>query len=287
MKKIVLFNLILILSLLSSCQQLLQMMQQMNVQKPLVHVKEVKITGLSLKGIDLDFKMDIKNPNTVGITLAGFDYELLIDQNRFLKGQQNKTIKIESKGQSEVTIPVSLTFKQLFQTFKSLKDADSIKYTLKSGFSFNVPVLGKVRIPVQTTRRIPNIKLPKIKVAQLKLDQLGFTGADLELTLELDNPNVWSAALKKLTYQFTVNGQQWATGNLQQSLQITPKGKQILHLPIHLNFLEMGRSVYNLLTNPKTIEYQLQGESDLQSSIPLLGDFKLPLNQSGKVELIH
>ncbi len=285
MKKFFIFIALISLSVLSGCKELMPLLQQMNVQKPKVKMKSVKLSGLSLKDIALDFTLGIENPNNVAITLAGFDYELLIEQNSFLKGEQNKTVKIEAQGTSEVHIPVSFTFKQLYESFKTLKNADSIKYTLKTGFSFDVPILGKVRIPAQTTQRIPNVKLPKIKVAGLKLANLSFTGADLKLALEVDNPNVWSLGLKKLNYNFVVNGQKWLQGNLQQALQVGQKQKQRIELPIHLNFLEMGRSVYNLLTNPGALEYQLTGNALLNSSIKLLGDFELPINQKGTVEL--
>lgn len=286
MKKQIAIVLFLVSALLVSCEQLLPLLQQMNVQKPIVKVEDVKLTGLSLTGLDLDFKIGIQNPNSVAIKLAGFDYELLIENNSFLKGNQNDEVNIEANGSSQVEIPVSLTFKQLYNSFKALTDADSIKYTLKSGLSFDLPVLGKTRIPVQTTQRVPNVKLPKIKVAALKLANMSFTGADLRLALEVQNPNAWSAALKRLQYNFVVNGQQWLTGNLQKTVNLQQKGKQVLELPIHLNFLEMGRSLYNLLTNPGALEYKLTGQAALNSSIDLLGDFNLPINQSGKVELI-
>lgn len=79
-----------------------------------------------------------------------------------------------------------------------------------------MPILGKIRIPVQTTHRVPNVKLPKIKVALLKLANMSFTGADLKLALEVENPNAWSAALKQLQYNFVVNGQKWLEGNLKK-----------------------------------------------------------------------
>jgi len=286
MKKQIAAALLLMSAFLVSCQQLLPLLQQMNVQKPIVKVKDVKLTGLSLNGLDLDFKIGIQNPNSVAIKLAGFDYELLIENNIFLKGQQNKEVKIEANGSSQVDIPVSLTFKQLYNSFQALKDADSIKYTLKSGLSFDVPILGKIRIPVQTTHRVPNVKLPKIKVASLKLANISFTGADLKLALEVENPNAWSADLKQLQYNFMVNGQRWLEGNLKKTLKLQQKEKQVLELPIHLNFLEIGRSLYNLLKNPETLEYKLTGQAAFNSSIKPLGDFKLPINQSGKIELV-
>ncbi|WP_456443004.1 LEA type 2 family protein [Caldithrix abyssi] len=286
MKKIVPGVLLLGLFMLNGCQQLWPLLQKMNIQKPVVKLKTVQLHGLSLKGIDLEAKLSIKNPNPVGIKLAGYDYELLIEEHSFLNGRQEQTLKIAAHGQSEIGIPFSFSFKQLYKSFQTLKTADSITYTLRSGLTFDVPVLGKIRLPVQTTQRLPNVKIPEFKVAALKLKHLGFNGADLSLSLEVDNPNAWSLDLQNLNYQFVVNGQKWIEGILQQKLQIGQKQKQRIEIPVHLNFLEMGRSLYQLLKNPAPLEYQLTGRARLNSSIKLLGSFELPLDQKGRIKLL-
>ncbi len=269
-----------------SCAELTQILQPLNVQKPRVNVSQVKLTGLNFSQADLDFKLKIENPNNVAISLAGFDYDFFINDHSFLKGQQDQQSKIEAKGASFVNIPVALNFKQLYETYQSLKNSDSIRYTLKTGLNFNLPILGKIRIPVSTSGRLPTLKMPKIKVKALKLENLGFTSAKLRLQLALENPNAWSMLLNKMDYQFLINGNQWIQGQLNQAQAIDKKAASVLDIPITLNFLQMGRTVYNLLTQPGALNYQLKGNADLQSSIKLLGHFTMPINQSGKVELL-
>ncbi len=286
MKKLVIFGVLLTQLFIAGCQQLLPLLQQANVQKPKVKLNQVKLTAFSLKGIDLDFEIGIANPNPFAITLAGFDYQLLIEQNSFLKGEQQKSVKIAARGSSQIDFPLSLSFKELYKTFQSLKNADSIKYTLKTGLLFDLPILGKVRIPLQTTQRLPNLKIPRFGVSALKLSKLTFTGADLQLSVEVQNPNVWSLTVQNFSYAFAVNGRQWLEGRLKRAVTMHGKQKQLIKIPIHLSFIEMGRSVYNLLANPGTLEYRLSGRADVQSSLKFLERFQLPVNQSGSIELL-
>ena len=63
-----------------SCATLNTILNQMNVQKPTVEITNAQISDLSYDDLNLLFDIQIKNPNTVGINLAGFDYELLINE---------------------------------------------------------------------------------------------------------------------------------------------------------------------------------------------------------------
>lgn len=285
-RSVILATMLAIGLIFAGCSDVLKLIQSASVQKPKVHVQSVKLSGLNFDGADLNVNVAIENPNAIAVDLAGFDYDLLINKQSFLKGKQTRKTKIEANGHSVVQLPVRLDFKKLYRTFQSLKQSDSVRYTLKTGFSFQLPVLGTVRVPAQTSGRIPTLKMPQLSVKSLKLENLGFTTAKLRLILDLKNPNAWSAVLNKMDYRFVVNGSQWVAGELQQTQKLDAKQESTLEIPIELNFLQMGRTVYNLLTHPGALNYELDGMADLKSSIKLLGDFKLPIKQSGKIELV-
>ena len=128
--------------LIPSCANLSKMLNQMNVKEPVASVEEAKIAGLDFEKVDLIFGIDIKNPNTIGIAMDGFDYDFLLNENSFLSGNQNEKLNIEAQGTSRVNFPVSLKFVDIYNMVNSLKNADSTKYQVKLGLLFNLPLLG-------------------------------------------------------------------------------------------------------------------------------------------------
>ena len=78
----------------SSVQELLET----GVQKPRVEFVGMKLTGLSFSDLDLLFDLKVTNPNVVGITMAGFDYDFLINSRSFVNGNQDKGMTIASRG---------------------------------------------------------------------------------------------------------------------------------------------------------------------------------------------
>lgn len=265
----------------ASVQQLMQM------QRPGVEVDRVRISGLSFENIDLLFDLKVNNPNSIKISLAAFDYDFLLSGNSFVNGRQDKGLNIEANGESIVQIPISLKFADIFQTYQNLKNNDSTDYELKAGFAFDIPVLGDVRVPVIQRGMLPMVKLPNFSIQSLKLDQLTFSGADLTLRVAVDNPNAFALNLKKMDYQFAVNGKSWISGVSQYVKQVNQKGTGMIDIPISLSFAEVGKSVYQMLTGSSQLNYDFSGNFDVSTSIAQFGTVKLPVQKTGAVSPIR
>lgn len=270
----------------TSCAVLDSILKQTNIQKPGVQFSNAKISGLSFDKIDLLFDIKIDNPNSVGIDLAGFDYELLLNQNSFISGQQKDEVKIKARGENTIQLPVSLKFVDIYKTIADLKNKNNSKYQIKCGLNFNLPILGNTRIPISKSGDIPLLKLPKIDINSVKLDKLNFTGADLTLEVKLSNSNSFSMLLNKFNYNFKVNGNNWINGTATQNKSVSQNGESIIKLPISLNFLQMGSSVYQMISGGKNLNYNFTGDLDIKNSHPLLDKLHLPFNESGKIDIL-
>jgi LEA14-like dessication related protein len=107
----------------------------------------------------------------------------------------------------------------------------------------------------------------------------------LELQLQVENPNPIAIAADKLNYQFTVNGNEWISGLSQNKQKMQPNDNSVISIPISLNFLQMGQSVYQIVSGNTTIDYQFNGAVDFGSDHPLLQTVNLPFNQTGQLKI--
>jgi LEA14-like dessication related protein len=269
---------------ISSCSTLSGVMQE-RVKKPEVEFLDARLDKISFDSIGLMFDLKVRNPNSVGLKLAGFSYEFLINGVSFVNGNQERNIDIEARGESPIQFPVSFGFLNLYETFQSLRDQDVSNYQINFGFSFNVPVLGVVTIPVSKSGDFPLLKIPKLSIESLRLRNLSLTGADLRLGVKLNNPNAFSMLLDKLHYDFEVNGLQWISGESIEASQVPEKGEGLIEIPIRLNLIELGRSVYQLLNSNNDLNYQFGGDININTSLPLLGKVNLPFDHSGKIKV--
>ncbi len=268
--------------LLPGCSAVQQLTK---LQKPLVRVENMHITGLDFKTLNLSVEVDIYNPNRLSATLAGFDYDLKLNDHSFLKGNRESGLKIEGESDSTLSIPFTLAFRDVYRVFRSFVQQDSSGYRLDLGLRFDLPILGLTRIPVSKTGKLPLIKLPKVNVAGLKVDKMNFSGADLLLTIELENPNPVSLSLKQFNYDFRVNRASWVTGVADETLQLGAHQSLQIAVPISINFLKMGQTALQLIQGGREISYQFLGDLKVGSGLPFFKESLLPFQKSGQLKI--
>jgi LEA14-like dessication related protein len=267
---------------ISSCQMLQRMA---SIRQPTLEADNVRLKNLSFESADLVLKLSITNPNPIGVTLNGFDYDLQIEGASLLKGNQTSGQTIAPESKSPLEIPVTLLFKDVYTAVQTLQNRDSAGYKISCGLLFDLPVLGGIRVPVSQSGHLPLIRLPQIKIQSLKVKKTGLTGADLDLVLGVTNPNAFAFELKKLNYDFSVNGQPWAKGASTDGTAVGKKSGQTIHIPVSLSFLEMGRTAVQLLSGDRELDCRLTGDLNLGTSIPAFRQASIPLDLASKINL--
>lgn len=252
------------------------------ILKPDVRLKDVHLASLSFDAAELVIDVGIENPNPlVPIALTRVDYDLKINDISFLKGQQPQQLRIDPAGGAVFQIPMTLNYKNLYETFQSLRDQDMTAYNIDCGLSFELPGLGVARVPLAASGEFPAVKLPSISVDGLKVKNVNVTGANMELQLRMENPNAFDVLLNSFNYELTVNGKSWAKGLGAKQIQVGSKGESAITIPIAMDFAQIGVTVYQMLSGEEQFDYSFEGNLDVGSSLPLLQQATLPFNKSG------
>lgn len=270
---------------IGGCAEMQDLVKMADIQKPAVSFSDVKISSLSFEKADMLFNLNIDNPNPIGIRLEGYDYDLLLNNNSFLKGQQDNRLQLKANGQAVVPLPITLAFHDIYNSYKALKNKDQIKYTLKTGIKFNLPVLGTMRIPLQTSGKLPSVKLPSIELASINIDKIDFTSAKLTAKLKIDNPNAFGMLMKQLNMNLDVAGQHWLSSTIVQDIAINKKAQNSISIPIKLNLLKMGKSIVDILTTSQTLDYKFFGDTQIESTLELLKKYNFDFDKAGKVDI--
>ncbi|MCG8056493.1 MAG: LEA type 2 family protein [Candidatus Thiodiazotropha endolucinida] len=271
--------------LFQGCSSLQQAEQLMNGIQPTGEVKGVKLSGLDLRGIDLLFDVEVDNPNPVVISLDGLDYDLKLLNRSFLKGQQSMGMSLAADGKSQVKLPVRMEFERLLEHYSELSKRDDVPYQLDLGLGIDVPLLGRVRLPMSYQGRLPVPKLPDVRVSRIDVQRLSLQAIDLMLELEVENPNRFALMLQRLDYQFKLNGIDVGQGAAAQSLNIDKQGKGRVRLPLSLDLQKAGGGLYSALMGGRGLSYELSGMLDATGDTPLIGDIKIPLDRQGSFNL--
>jgi LEA14-like dessication related protein len=269
--------------LAGGCESLRDAVEVM--RKPEVRIAATEIEALSFIGLTLRFDVEIENPNPIGIGLAGFDYELQIEGNSFVNGQVQERFAIAARERSIIPIPVELGFEEIAQTFAELAGKEEAAYQLSSGFSFDLPVLGRVRVPVRTDGSFPILRPPRLQVVNLRLNEISLSGASLTLDLELINRNSFKVFVESLEYRFQVDGRDWASGMRRERVRISENDSTRLTIPVDLDFGALGRGVYQMILAGGSLQYAFKANVDVGTSLRELKETSLPFELTGQLRI--
>jgi LEA14-like dessication related protein len=255
------------------------------MRKPEVRIAATELEALSFSGLTLRFDVEIENPNPIGIGLAGFDYELQIEDIPFVNGEVQDKVTVAARDRSIIPLPVELGFEEIAQTIDALKGKEEAAYRLSSGFTFDLPVLGRIRVPVQTEGSFPVLRAPRLQVVSLRLNEISLSGANLDLDLELINRNSFKVFVESLEYRFQVDGRDWASGMRQERVRIPDNNSARLTIPIELDFGAVGRGVYQMILGGERLQYALKANIEVGTSLRALEQAALPFELSGQLRI--
>lgn len=267
---------------ISSCSALKNLT---SIEKPTLSVSNVQISDISLDDLELTFDVDVDNPNPVAINLASYNFDFLIDDNSFVKGNQPLSTEIKSTASSTLQIPVRFTFKELYQTFESIREKDETGYDLNAVIGINLPLLGFTEIPLKKSGVFPVVKAPKISASRLTVKNLSFTKADLELQINIENPNAFGIILNNLDYNVDINGLQSISGTTSEAIEISEKNSGTIKIPVSFNLIQLGRTAYQLLNSNQPLDYSLSGSTNIDATLPFFDASKYDFSRSGSLNI--
>jgi LEA14-like dessication related protein len=258
------------------------------IKDPELTVKNVALQDINFDTATLLFDINVYNPNNVKAVVPGFTYDLTIDDKPIVNGKQDEGFTVGKKGTSMIQVPVTLSYKTIYSVLQSVAEKDTFDYRMLVNMNFDLPVIGTTVVPVTYEDTLPVLRMPDISVDSLKLNSLTLTGANLDLRLKVNNPNALDLRLDNLNYTFNVNGQNWAKGVSVTPLELYQKKETTLNIPMTLNFITMGKTVYTSLSESAPLNYDLTGSCDLVSSLlKTARPVNLPIRRSGQVRLVR
>ena len=133
--------LMLLAGMVSSCEVI-----QQAIEKPTVHVKEVKYHSVSRKEGQIDSRMQISNPNSFSLPLRNMTYNLKLNDRVFADSKLAFDKDIPAKGMIELNIPIRFQYGELLHGISSIIAHQHIKFRLEGKLD-----LGLIEIPFSKT----------------------------------------------------------------------------------------------------------------------------------------
>lgn len=140
------------LLLLSGCSSIAS---ALDIQNPRYTIRDIRPSvdiaiPLSASTIDIDFALEVDNPNSVGLRLDELDFNLFINDNRVLESVSRQDIRIPANGIGDVALQTRIGYsnvRSMWNEIVNIVRGQRARYEIRGNAYYDTPV-GRLKLPV-------------------------------------------------------------------------------------------------------------------------------------------
>ncbi|KAL9237552.1 hypothetical protein vseg_012086 [Gypsophila vaccaria] len=245
--------------------------------KPSADVSAIHIPEINLHKADIVIDVLVKNPNPVPIPLVDINYLIESDGRKLVSGLIPDAGTIHAHGSETVKIPVTLIYQDIKNTYDDIKPGSIIPYKVKVDLIIDVPVFGRITIPLEKTGEIPIPYKPDIDIEKIKFEKFSLEETRATLHLKLENMNDFDLGLNSLDYEVWLGGVNIGGTELEKAANIEKKGITFINLPVSFRPKDFGSALWDMIRGRGT-GYAMKGHIFVDTPF---GAMKLPISKEG------
>ena len=245
--------------------------------KPSAQVIDSRISGLSLDSIELMFDVEVANPYTTNLPLTDLTYSLASGGSTFMDGKVTPTGSIPARGKKMIQIPATVPFRSLLTALKSVKPGAVVPYAAQFKIGVNVPVVGRMEIPLSKNGELPVPAVPQVELTSLVMNKFSFDQITASAKLKVKNTNQFALDITKMGINLALAGKEVGGSKLANMINLPAGESQSMDVSLSFSPSVVGMSLMNMLRGNQ-IDYQMSG---LMEADTRFGPMALPFKHGG------
>ncbi|WZY91036.1 hypothetical protein YC2023_047771 [Brassica napus] len=245
--------------------------------KPTADVSAIHIPKINLERADIVVDVLVKNPNPVPIPLIDIDYLVESDGRKLVSGLIPDAGTIKAHGEETVKIPLTLIYDDIKSTYNDINPGMIIPYRIKVDLVVDVPVLGRLTLPLEKRGEIPIPKKPNVDVEKIKFQKFGMEETVAILHVRLENMNDFDLGLNDLDCEVWLCDVSIGKAEISDSIKLDKNGSGLVNVPMTFRPKDFGSALWDMIRGKGT-GYTIKGNVDVDTPF---GAMKLPIIKEG------
>eukprot|EP01018_Ginkgo_biloba_P041248 Gb_00016 [translate_table: standard] len=245
--------------------------------KPTADVSAIHIPCINLDKADIIVDVVVSNPNPIPIPLVDIKYVVESDGRKLVSGLIPDAGTVKAHGSETVQIPLSLVYKDIQDTYDDIKPGTIIPYRIGVDLIADVPVLGKLTLPLEKRGEIPVPYKPDVDVQKVEFDRFSFEECAATLKIKVENKNDFDLNLNLFEYEMWLVDVRIGEARISQTAKIDRNGAGYVELPISFRPKDFGSALWDMMRG-KGAGYSMKGKLEVDTPF---GPMHLPFNKEG------
>jgi LEA14-like dessication related protein len=230
--------------LLGGCAEL-QRLADRSLAAPRVGLERASVVEADLEGATVRLDLLLENPNDVAFTVASATWRLEVEQVEVGEGELPGGLGIAARGTAPFAVTVRVRWADVRRLVERVGKKEQVDYRVSGTVGVRTPI-GVLTPAFSHAGKLPVPRLPALRLAGASVEVASFTELDLQLALEVENPNAFPLPGAALSFELLVNGTSVATGREAMLAPVAAHATARVALPLRLSLLGAGKAAMSL-----------------------------------------
>lgn len=238
-------------------------------KQPTLSFSRAELLDVALSGATVNLHWNLKNENPVAIKLASLAYDFQVEGHPFVSGKPPNGLQVKANGNSFLSFPAHVEFKDLAQTIQVFLQKDVAAYTAKGQVGLQTPI-GVVTLPMQYSGSFDVPKLPGVSPGAPSLKRLDLSGAAIAMPLVVTNKNRFGLPFNGLSGAVQLSGAKVGSTSIGAMNELGAGETRTVEVGIDVGFMQAGMAVMNAIQS-RNVRIKYDGKLDVAG-------FAVPIN---------
>ncbi len=134
---------------------------------------------------------------------------------------------------------------------------------------------------VSQTYSVKWLRAPELRILSLAVKQAELVNTRFRIRLSVYNPNGFPLTISRMRYELFGNGRPWADGFMEKIYTIPSAQTTEVDVFVVMNFIDMGRDLFNQVLTMKDVSYRFAGTLQLATPLESQPPFSYAFNLEG------
>jgi LEA14-like dessication related protein len=254
--------------------------------KPRMELSHFIIKDITKESTNMEMRFQIDNPLPASVKMENLEYTISIAGVDVIKSKYTESITIEANDNSRITLPIIVKQEKLIKVLKELENSgiDSTEYNISGNAYFSFSFIKNKHRKFNFSKRLPVFIIPETKVGKIEVEKLGLNNTKLIVNVKIENKNSFPFQFNKTEYLFSVEGDELASGVMDQVITIPANGYSELTIPANVSFKEAMETMFDSWFRAGRTEYALNLETTIMSDNKSINNSKMVLVATGNLK---
>jgi len=155
-------------------------------KRPEAELEKVEIDAISLRDVTFLFRIAVKNPFPLGLSLAGVRMRFAVENNQLFATETRGGLNVPAKGKESTTFLVTVKYEDIEKAARNYMARESLDCAIAGEIVVKLPtggikgLPGTWEFPFTFSKKIPTIK-PVVRIVNFKVTQPSRTDIEKDL----------------------------------------------------------------------------------------------------------